>query len=55
MLTDLGDTTYLKAFEQCRCACSWASLMNDAQDVIHRIQDMVDASSLAHVTTKPCC
>jgi aminoglycoside/choline kinase family phosphotransferase len=46
VLTDLGDTTYLKAFEDAD-ASQLGRLMNDAQDVIHRIQDKVDASALA--------
>lgn len=46
VLTDLGDTTYLKAFEHAD-ALQLGSLMNDAQDVIHRIQDKLDVSSLA--------
>jgi aminoglycoside/choline kinase family phosphotransferase len=46
VLTDLGDTTYLKAFEDAD-ALQLGRLMNDAQDVIHRIQDKVDASALA--------
>jgi aminoglycoside/choline kinase family phosphotransferase len=46
VLTDLGDTTYLKAFEQAD-ALQLGRLMTDAQDVIHRIQDKVDAAMLA--------
>ena len=46
VLTDLGDTTYLKAFEDAD-AVQLGRLMSDAQQVIHRIQDKVDARALA--------
>ncbi len=46
VLTDLGDTTYLTAFEDADLE-QLGRLMTDAQDVIHRIQDRVDARTLA--------